>query len=109
MKKITLNIPPKAKLDEWRRMTDSNDHTEARREICGWLMDRLYEQYPASGDEYRRAADFHRVFTAIKVIHEDAGHLFQDLCEYRYKKTEELIAFVRSMNPDAADAIYNTL
>lgn len=109
MKKITLNIPPKAKLDEWRRMTDSNDHTEARRDICYWLMDRIYEQYPASGDEYRRAADFHRVFTAIKVIHEDAGHLFQDLYEYRYKKTEELVAFVRSMNPDAADAIYNTL
>jgi hypothetical protein len=107
MKKITLNVPPKAKLDEWRQMTDGNDHTEARRDICGWLMDRLYEQYP--NDEYSGAADFHRVFTAIKAIHEDAGHLFQDLCEYRYKKTEELIAFVREINPDAADAIYNTL
>lgn len=107
MKKITLNVPPKAKLDEWRQMTDNNDHTEARRDICDWLMDRLYEQYP--NDEYRMAADFHRVFTAIKAIHEDAGHLFQDLYEYRYKKTEELIAFVREINPDAADAIYNTL
>lgn len=105
--KITLNIPPEAKLDEWREMTDNNDHTEARRDICDWLMDSLYRQYP--NEEYRKAADFHRVFTAIKEIHRDAGHLFQDLCEYRYKKTEELIAFVRSMNSDAADAIYNTL
>ena len=109
MKKITLNIPPKAKLDEWREMTDSNDHTEVRRDICDWLMDRLYEQYPASGDEYRQAADFHRVFTAIKVIHEDADYLFRELYEYREKRTDELIAFIREINPDAADAIYNTL
>ena len=84
--KIILNIPPKAKLDEWREMTDNNDHSEARRGICDWLMDRLYEQLP--NDEYRRAADFHRVFTAIKVIHEDAGHLFRDLYEYRNEKTD---------------------
>jgi len=104
---FTLKAPAETTVEYWHQLTDENDHNRARIEICGWLMGKLRRGMP--NDVYRRAADFHRVFTAIKIVHEEAGSLFPDLCTFRHEKTEELIAFIREMNPEAADAINDTL
>lgn len=102
-----LNAPAETTLEHWRQMTDENDHTTVRREICDWLMGKLRKGMP--NNVYRRADDFHRVFTAIKVLHDEVGSLLPDLYRLRHEKTEELIAFIREMNPEAADAINDTL
>ena len=109
-KTVSLANPPHGLIEHLRSMTDANDHSGARWTVANWIVEQLREQGGTTADsDYRRAMSFYCVFEAIATIHAELGHLPPEVCELRYRRTEEMLEFIEKENPEAADAIRNAL
>ena len=109
-KTMSLATPPHEFIEHLRSMTDSNDHSGARWTVANWIVGQLREQGETIADsDYQRAMSFYCVFEAIATIHAELGHLPTEVCELRYRRTEEMLEFIEKANPDAADAIRKAL
>lgn len=105
-----LKIPAQTTVEYWKQLTDENAHNRARIEICKWLLIQFNESKdrnfrPPTSEVVR----LHKIFSAIETIAEDIGHMINDLLDLRYRKTEQMIALVRRINPEVADIIYHSL
>ena len=107
--KMVLEIP-QGLIDHLRRKTDANDHSGARWTVANWIVKQLRERGGTIADaDYRQAMSFYCVFEAIATIHAELGCLPHEVCELRYRRTEEMLAFVGKANPEAAEAIRKAL
>ena len=107
---MTLDIPPHGLIEHLRRKTDENDHSGARWTVSNWIIEQLRNRgYTTSDADYRQAMSYYCVFEAIATIHAELGHLPEEVCELRYRRTEEMLAFVGKANPEAEEAIRKAL
>ena len=105
-----IHIPSHEFIEIMRRKTEENDHNVVRCSVSGWLMRRLHEHGCTIADsDLRKAVSFYRVFEAIATIHAELGYIPHELYELRYRRTEEMLAFIGRLNPEAADAIRKAL
>ena len=107
---IALAMPPQGFIDHLRCKTAANDHSGARWTVANWIVEQLREQGGTFADaDYRRAMSFSCVFEAIATIHAELGYLPEELVSLRYRRTKEMLAFVRKVNPEVAEAIRSVL
>lgn len=109
-KAIALAMPPQGFIDHLRRKTAANDHSGARWTVANWIVKQLREQGGTIADaDYRQAMSFSCVFEAIATIHAEFEHLPEELVSLRYRRTEEMLAFIGKTNSEVAEAIRKAL
>lgn len=107
---MSIAIPPHGFIEHLRRKKDANDHSGARWTVSNWIVEQLREQgYTIANADYRKAMSYYCVFEAIATIHVELGHLPEEVCKLRYRRTEEMLAFVGKANPEAEEAIRKAL
>ena len=105
-----IPIPPYGLINHLKQKTDANEHSEARWTVASWIVKRLREQGGTIYDkECSKAMAFYCVFEAISTIQAELGYLPYELCELRSRRTEEMLAFVAKINPEAEELIRKAL